>query len=162
LSSGFSTKEKRQLAAYSLNFLCAHRHFARSNREAEFAERLNALFEDLGIGWQMIDGQIVTRGDQEFERVVAQAAFQIEAAGLRTAKTEVEEARADLSRRPEPDITGTGSIVGLRWNALPVKSLMTNGPVLRKKSVHREFIVTNSHETHSCSSQHTRGMLPAP
>jgi len=55
----------------------------------------------------MIDGQIVTRGDQEFERVVVQAAFQIEAAGLRTAKTEVEEARADLSRRPEPDITGT-------------------------------------------------------
>jgi hypothetical protein len=78
-----------------------------SNREAEFAERLNALFEDLGIGWQTIDGQIVTRGDQEFERVVAQAAFQIEAAGLRTAKTELEEARADLSRRPEPDITGT-------------------------------------------------------
>jgi len=35
-------------------------------------------------------------------------------------------------------------------------------PVLRKKSAHREFIVTNSHETHSCSSQHTRGMLPAP
>ena len=30
--------------------------------------------------------------------------------------------------------------------------------VLRKKSVHREFIVTNSHETHSCSSQHTRGI----
>jgi hypothetical protein len=55
----------------------------------------------------MIDGQIVTRGDQEFEKVVVQAAFQIEAAGLRTAKTEVEEARADLSRRTEPDITGT-------------------------------------------------------
>jgi Kef-type K+ transport system membrane component KefB len=31
-----------------------------------------------------------------------------------------------------------------------------------KKSVHREFIVTNSHETHSCCSQHTRGMPPAP
>ena len=35
-------------------------------------------------------------------------------------------------------------------------------PVLRKKSIHREFIVTNSHETHSCRSQHTGGMLPAP
>jgi lipoprotein NlpI len=34
-------------------------------------------------------------------------------------------------------------------------------PVLRKKSIHREFIVANSQETHSCSSQHTRGMLPA-
>lgn len=35
------------------------------------------------------------------------------------------------------------------------------GPVLRKKSMHREFMVTNS-ETHSCPSQHTDGMLPAP
>jgi hypothetical protein len=40
--------------------------------------------------------------------------------------------------------------------------LTPSGPVLRKKSVHREFIVANSYETHSCSSQHTRGMLPAP
>ncbi len=85
----------------------AYRSFVRENREGEFAERLNALFEDLGIGWQMIDGQIVTRGDQEFERVVAQAGVQIEAAGLRTAKNELEQARTDLSRRPEPDITGT-------------------------------------------------------
>jgi transposase len=34
--------------------------------------------------------------------------------------------------------------------------------VLRKKFVHREFMVANSQETHSCSSQYTRGMLPAP
>jgi hypothetical protein len=85
----------------------AYRQLAISNREAEFSERLNALFEDLGIGWQMIDGQIVTRGDQEFERAVAQAADHIEAARMQTAKTEIEEARTDLSRRPDPDITGT-------------------------------------------------------
>jgi hypothetical protein len=84
-----------------------YEHFARNNRGREFAERLNELFEDLGIGWQMIEGQVVTRGNEEFERVVAHAAGQIEAAGLRTAKTEIEEACADLSRRPEPDITGT-------------------------------------------------------
>jgi hypothetical protein len=34
--------------------------------------------------------------------------------------------------------------------------------VLRKKSVNREFIVAKSQETHSCSSQHTRGILPTP
>jgi hypothetical protein len=94
-----------------------YQHFARNRaeqfvapaqlREEEFTERLNELLEELGIGWQMIEGQIVTRGDQEFERVVAQAAERIDAAGLRNAKTELEEARADLSRRPEPDITGT-------------------------------------------------------
>jgi len=77
------------------------------NRAEEFEQRLNDLFEELGIGWQMREGQIVIRGDQEFERVVAQAGAQIEDAGLRTAKTEIEEARFDLSRRPQPDITGT-------------------------------------------------------
>jgi hypothetical protein len=79
----------------------------RENREGEFAERLNALFEDLGIGWQIVDGHIVTRGDREFERAVAQANAQIADAGMQTPRTELDEARADLSRRPEPDITGT-------------------------------------------------------
>jgi hypothetical protein len=85
----------------------SYQSLIRSGRQEEFAQQLNALFEDLGIGWQMIDGQIVTRGDVDFERVVAQAVQQIDVAGLRTPKTEIEEARADLSRRPEPDITGT-------------------------------------------------------
>jgi hypothetical protein len=30
------------------------------------------------------------------------------------------------------------------------------------KNPYTANLVTNSHETHSCSSQHTRGMLPAP
>ena len=81
--------------------------FGRTGREELFSRELNVLFEELGIGWQMIGGQIVTRGDAEFERVVAQAVEQMNAAELRTPKTEIEEARADLSRRPEPDITGT-------------------------------------------------------
>ncbi len=85
----------------------AYGSFVGENRQDEFAERLNVLFEDLGIGWQMIDGHIVTRGDQDFERAVAQANAQIEGAGMQSAKTELNEARADLSRRPEPDITGT-------------------------------------------------------
>lgn len=82
------------------------RHYAQNNREEEFAGQVNALLEELGIGWQMIDCQIVTRGDQEFERAVAQAVENIGAAGLKIAGTEIEEARRDLSRRPEPDITG--------------------------------------------------------
>jgi hypothetical protein len=85
----------------------AYRSFIRENREREFADRLNALFEDLGIGWQMVDGNIVTRGDEDFEKAVAQANAHIEGAGMQTARTELNEARADLSRRPEPDITGT-------------------------------------------------------
>jgi hypothetical protein len=73
----------------------------------EFTSRLNELFEELGIGWQMIDGRIVTRGPEEFERAVNDAVARVEEAGHRTPKQELEEARRDLSRRPEPDITGT-------------------------------------------------------
>lgn len=69
--------------------------------------RVNELFLEEGIGWQMIDGQIVTRGPEEFERAVGEAVARAEAAGLQTTKGELEEARRDLSRRPEPDITGT-------------------------------------------------------
>lgn len=73
----------------------------------EFSQRLNELFEELGVGWQMVDGQIVTRGPEEFERAVQEAVAQVEQAGHQTPKNELEEARRDLSRRPEPDITGT-------------------------------------------------------
>lgn len=73
----------------------------------EFANRLNELLEELGIGWQMIGGQIVTRGPEEFERIVNQAVEVAREAGHRTPTQELEEARRDLSRRPEPDITGT-------------------------------------------------------
>jgi hypothetical protein len=85
----------------------AYRSFIGQNREGEFSDRLNTLFEDLGIGWQMVDGDIVTRGDQDFERAVVEANAHIEGAGMQTARTELNEARVDLSRRPEPDITGT-------------------------------------------------------
>ena len=73
----------------------------------EFVNRLNELFDELGIGWQMIDGRIVTRGAEEFERVVNEAVARVEEAGHRTPKQELEEARRDLSRRPDADITGT-------------------------------------------------------
>lgn len=73
----------------------------------EFSQRVNELLEELGIGWQLQDGQIVTRGPREFERAVNEAVARVEEAGHRTPKQELDEARRDLSRRPEPDITGT-------------------------------------------------------
>jgi AbiJ N-terminal domain 4 len=72
-----------------------------------FAERINHLLDEEGIGWQLINGQIVTRGPAEFEYAVAQAVGSAEEAGFQGARREIEEARHDLSRRPEPDITGT-------------------------------------------------------
>ena len=72
-----------------------------------FAQRINELFEEEGIGWQMVNGEIVTRGPAEFEHAVAEAVARVEEAGYQTVRRELEEARRDLSRRPEPDITGT-------------------------------------------------------
>lgn len=72
-----------------------------------FPQQINQLFEEEGIGWQMIEGQIITRGPEEFEHTVGEAVARADEAGFQTAKRELEEARRDLSRRPEPDITGT-------------------------------------------------------
>jgi len=83
-----------------------YRYLSQRGEGPEFAERLNLLFEEHGIGWQMQDGQIVTRGPEEFEHAVSQAMTTLVQAGYHTPKTELEEARRDLSRRPDPDVTG--------------------------------------------------------
>ena len=36
-------------------------------RSAQFQDALNEFFVDEGIGWQMIDGEVVTRGTETFE-----------------------------------------------------------------------------------------------
>jgi hypothetical protein len=84
-----------------------HRYLSERGRGEQFAQRLNTLFQQEGIGWQMVDGQIVTRGAEEFEYAVVAAVAELGDANLLTAKSELEEARRDLSRRPEPDLTGT-------------------------------------------------------
>jgi hypothetical protein len=59
-----------------------------------------------GIGWQLTDGAIVTRGSEAFEATVHAALPALEVAGLSTSKEELHKALADLSRRPQPDLTG--------------------------------------------------------
>ena len=80
--------------------------FSQVEARDRFTQGINNLFEEEGIGWQLVDGRILTRGSDEFEHGVVQASAVLDAAGFQTAKTELEEARRDLSRRPEPDITG--------------------------------------------------------
>jgi len=40
-----------------------------SEDAAQFAEALNEFFTEEGIGWQFVNGQIVTRGTEAFEAV---------------------------------------------------------------------------------------------
>ena len=72
----------------------------------EFTSRLNDYFLETGIGWQMVEGRIQTRGPESFEVVVDQAKENLEATSRPTAKSELHEALQDLSRRPDPDLTG--------------------------------------------------------
>ncbi len=78
--------------------------------DRETAERfqfaLNEFFIDEGIGWQMIDGEIVTRGTEIFESSVHGAVDILGVSGRTTAQNEIREALCDLSRRPKADLTG--------------------------------------------------------
>ena len=67
---------------------------------------INQLFEEEGIGWQLQGGEFEIRGDEPLEKVVEDAFSQLEASGLEVASQELSEAWHDLSRRPEPDLSG--------------------------------------------------------
>jgi hypothetical protein len=71
-----------------------------------FAEEMNSFFRERGIGWQLLEGNIEVRGAETFEQAVHGGRDALEEAGRATAARELHEALADLSRRPEADITG--------------------------------------------------------
>lgn len=72
----------------------------------KFAADINAYFLEEGIGWQLVDGRIVTRGTETFEAVVKDAGSALEESGRPTAAGHIHEALADLSRRPQADLAG--------------------------------------------------------
>jgi hypothetical protein len=77
-----------------------------SGQKETFSSEINDFFKQEGIGWQLEKGLITTRGEDHFETTIHQAVDLLEAAQLPTAKTEIQEAIRDLSRRPVPDVTG--------------------------------------------------------
>jgi len=82
-------------------------HLADDPQKAEaFENTINNCFREMGIGWQLKDGLIQTRGDDAHEALVKTAAAALAEASLSTARSELGEAVLDLSRRPEPDLSG--------------------------------------------------------
>jgi hypothetical protein len=73
---------------------------------AEFETLMNDYFVEAGIGWQMVEGTVQVRGPESFEAVVRRAVEVLDASQRPTARTEIHEALRDLSRRPDPDVTG--------------------------------------------------------
>ncbi len=79
--------------------------FDRAKR-TQFEGEINEFFNENGIGWKFHKGQIEFRGDETFEANISKATEVLKKAHIKTARTKIEEAIHDLSRRPNPDITG--------------------------------------------------------
>ncbi|MCC7142215.1 MAG: hypothetical protein IT349_08960 [Candidatus Eisenbacteria bacterium] len=76
------------------------------HRCEQFAERLNEYFRHSGFGWQLANGRVEARGSEAFEAALHSALPALQLCGLTTARNELHEALADLSRRPARDLTG--------------------------------------------------------
>lgn len=74
--------------------------------EQKLAGAFNEFCVDEGIGWQLKNGRVVARGSESFESNTSAAVEALESSGRKTASSEMHEALRDLSRRPEPDLTG--------------------------------------------------------
>ncbi len=74
--------------------------------EQPFESAVNDYFRENGIGWQLKNGRVETRGEQTFEAVFHEAEESLDSAELPTAKNELAEAIHDMSRRPKPDLSG--------------------------------------------------------
>lgn len=77
-----------------------------SDDSVKFDNRLNQFFVENGIGWQMDGGQIIYRGSEAFSVGTHEAEEILEWTGRSAAAREIHEALRDISRRPEPDVTG--------------------------------------------------------
>ena len=77
-----------------------------SDRVETFRDRLNQFFREKGIGWKMTDGKIVYRGSEAFTETSREVREVLVQAGHDAAANEIHEALRDISRRPEPDVTG--------------------------------------------------------
>jgi hypothetical protein len=71
-----------------------------------FDTELNKYFRKKGIGWQLKGGVVEVRGTELFETVISASRKVLAGTGRGTAEKEIHEALHDLSRRPEPDLTG--------------------------------------------------------
>jgi AbiJ N-terminal domain 4 len=70
-----------------------------------FQQSLNEYFEYAGIGWQLVGGNVIMRGDEPFQRTVQIAPDDLKAGGRITATERIDSAIRSLSLRPKPDFS---------------------------------------------------------
>ena len=74
-----------------------------------FVDEVNSFFLEKGIGWQLVNGEIVTRGNEAFESTVKTAVTVLEADEKPTAAGHLRFAINALSARPRPNTSGAVS-----------------------------------------------------
>jgi hypothetical protein len=74
-----------------------------------FVQEVNTYFVKTGIGWQLLNGEIVTRGDDGFQEAVNTAASQLEESQRPTAAGHIKSAIRALSERPAANTPGAVS-----------------------------------------------------
>jgi hypothetical protein len=67
-------------------------------QESYFEQEINKYFRRRGIGWQLTDGRLETRGSESFEHALAEARGELSDSGRTTAANEIHQAISDLSR----------------------------------------------------------------
>ena len=78
-----------------------------SSQPAEkFEHRLNDFLVENGIGWELCNGKITHRGSEVFTKSTHGSVEVLVESDLQRSANEMREALRDISRRPDPDITG--------------------------------------------------------
>ena len=76
------------------------------DRAQHFADKVNRVFRREGIGYDMQNGLVVFRGHEVFSKTTTEAISVLVKTDRMRAATEIREALRDISRRPQPDVTG--------------------------------------------------------
>ncbi len=72
----------------------------------DFETKVNSFFIKKGIGWQLKDKILEIRGNESFENILQNVEETLNEVNAPTSRNEIKEAIRDLSRRPNPEITG--------------------------------------------------------
>jgi len=80
--------------------------YSQIDKRNDFENEVNDYFKESGIGWKLENGTVLFRGDESFENDIQNAVKVMALSNLQTARNEISESIKDLSRKPNPDITG--------------------------------------------------------
>jgi hypothetical protein len=90
----------------SIESICTYFDKTAPKAAAEFAERINEVFFEQGVGWQLVNREIITRGDEAFEDTVKTAVAVLKEDAKPTAAGHLQFALSALSVRPKADTSG--------------------------------------------------------